>query len=74
MLSLKNDQNDTMNNINAILNSKDTREGLIDCVKSEVRKLSLIHLDMQELQAFILQLTEDSKKSSGDSENETDKK
>ena len=60
MLSLKSDQNNAMNNINALLNSRDTKEGLIDSLKSEIRSLSLIHLDMQETQAFILQLTQDS--------------
>ena len=57
MLSLKADQNDAINNINALLNGKDTKEGLIDALKSEIRKLSLIHADMQETQAFILQMT-----------------
>ena len=60
MLSLKSDQNNAMNNINSLLNNKDTEVELIKSLKVQVRKLSNIHLDMQETQTFILQLTSES--------------
>jgi len=60
MLSLKNDQNNTMNNINSLLNNKDTEIELIDSIRVQIKKLSGIHLEMQETQTFILQLTTES--------------
>jgi len=57
MLSLKSDQNDAMNNINALLNNKDTEKDLISNIKANIGKLSLIHNAMQETEAFIVQLT-----------------
>ena len=60
MLSLKNDQNNTMNNINSLLNNKDTEVELIDSIRVQIKKLSSIHLEMQETQTFILQLTAES--------------
>lgn len=58
MLSLKNDQNVAMNDINSLLNNKDKEVGIIDKIKAKVRELSLVHSDMQETQAFILQITQ----------------
>ena len=58
MLSLKSDQNKTMNDINSLLNNRDKEVGLVDSLKDKIRSLSLIHSDMQETQAFILQLTQ----------------
>lgn len=59
MLSLKDDQNNAMNNINALLNKKDTEEGLIESLKVQINSLSSIHSTMQETQAFIIQLTKE---------------
>ena len=56
LLSLKSEQNNAMNNINALLNSIDTKEGLIDALKEEISCLSHIHMCMQEAQSFIVQL------------------
>ena len=75
MLSLKSDQNKSMNDINSLLNNRDKEVGLVDRLKGEIRELSLIHSDMQEIQAFILQITqgafseanEDTKKEDDDS-------
>lgn len=57
-MSLKSDQNDAMNNINALLNGRETKEGLIDALKSEIGRLAGIHASMQETQAFVLQATQ----------------
>ncbi len=59
MLSLKDDQNNTMNNINSLLNKKDTKEELIDSLKVQIKELAKIHSGMQETQTFILQLTQE---------------
>lgn len=59
LMSLKSDQNDAMNNINALLNGRDTKEGLIDALKVEIGRLASVHASMQETQAFILQMTQD---------------
>lgn len=59
MLSLKDDQNNTMNNINSLLNKKDTKEELIDSLKVQIKELAKIHSSMQETQTFILQLTQE---------------
>ena len=58
-MSLKSDQNDAMNNINALLNSRNTKEGLIGSLKKEISSLANIHASMQETQAFILQMTQE---------------
>ena len=60
MLSLKSDQIVAMNDINALLNNKDREVGIINKIKERVRELSLIHSDMQETEAFILQVTQSS--------------
>ena len=71
LLSLKNDQNDAMNNINAILNTRDTREGLVDSLKSEINRLANVHASMQETQSFIIQMSQETlKKESGENNNE----
>ena len=57
MLSLKDDQNNVMNNINASLNNRDTEKDLISNIKASIGKLSLIHNAMQETESFIVQLT-----------------
>ena len=75
MLSLKSDQNKSMNDINSLLNNRDREVGLVDNLKSKIRELSLIHSDMQETQAFISQMmqgmisddSEDTKKEDDDS-------
>ena len=59
MLSLKDDQNNAMNNINSLLNKKDTKEELIDSLKVQIKELAKIHSSMQETQTFILQLTQE---------------
>lgn len=59
MLSLKDDQNNAMNNINSLLNKKDTKEELISSLKLQINKLATIHSSMQETQTFILQLTQE---------------
>ena len=58
MLSLKSDQNRAMNDINSLLNNKDKEIGLVDNLKAKIRELSLVHSDMQETQAFMLQITQ----------------
>jgi len=68
MMSLKSDQNDLMNDINAILNDRDKQIGLIDKIKGKVSDLADIHASMQETQAFIVQLTSNELKDEGDSE------
>jgi hypothetical protein len=60
MLSLKSDQNSAMNDINSLLNNRDKEVGLVDNIKERVRELSLIHSDMEETQAFIIQITQNS--------------
>jgi len=76
MLSLKDDQNNTMNDINALLANRDKEQSLIGHLKQKVRNLSNIHKDMEEVQSFILQMTkgelesvqaEDDEKKSSDS-------
>ncbi len=64
MLSLKGDQNDVMNNINSLLNNKDKEVNLINNIKSNIRKLAFIHIEMEETQSFILQLTQNEIKKS----------
>jgi len=66
LLSLRNDQNDAMNNINALLNNN-TKEGLIGRLKDEIGRLALIHASMQETQSFIVHLSKETL------ENEIDK-
>lgn len=55
MLSLNDDQNNVMNDINALLNNGSKEVGLIDKLKKSIRKLSQIHSDMEEVQFFIVQ-------------------
>jgi hypothetical protein len=74
MLSYKDDQNTAMNNINALLNKKDTKEDLIDSLKTRIDELSQIHASMQETQTFILQLTQDMIESSEDNSQEKEEK
>jgi hypothetical protein len=57
LLSLKDDQNDTMNDIQALINNRNHEVGLIDSIKNRVRKLSEIHADMQEVESFLAQVT-----------------
>jgi len=57
MLSLKSDQNNAMNNINALLNKKDTKEGLIESLKAQIYELSKVHATMQETESFMVQIT-----------------
>lgn len=73
MLSLKNDQNNAMNNINALLNKKDTEEGLIESLKVQIKLLSSTHSSMEETQAFIIQLTKDSLDSLNQSDEQQEK-
>ena len=57
MLSLKDDQNNSMNDINSLLNNASKEIGVIGKIKEGARELSLIHSDMEEIQSFILQLS-----------------
>ena len=57
MLSLKNDQNNAMNNINALLNKRDTEEELIESLKAQIYELSKVHATMQETESFMVQIT-----------------
>lgn len=59
LISLKDDQNDVMNDIHALINNRNIEQGLISSIKNKVRRLSEIHADMQELEYFILQLTQE---------------
>ena len=69
MLSFKSDQNEAMNNINALLNTRDTEKDLISNIKDGIGRLSIIHNAMQETEAFILQLTANNVKPTNDKEN-----
>lgn len=56
MLSLKNEQNQIMNDINALLNNRDTKEGLLLILNEKIGSLSTVHAKMQETESFIVQL------------------
>lgn len=74
MLSLKNDQNNAMNNINALLNKKDTEEGLIESLKAQIYNLSKVHAAMQETESFIIQMTSNLLDGESKDSDETEKK
>lgn len=74
MLSLKNDQNNAMNNINALLNKKDTEEGLIESLKSQIYNLSSVHAAMKETESFMIQITTSLLGDESDGSSETEKK
>lgn len=57
ILSLNDDQNDVMNDINALLNNSSKETELIGKLKKKVRKLSQVHSDMEEVHSFISQLS-----------------
>jgi hypothetical protein len=73
MLSLKDDQNNAMNNINALLNKKDTEEELIGSLKAQINSLSSIHSTMEETQSFIIQLTKETLGDLGQSDEQQEK-
>jgi len=56
MLSLNDDQNNVMNDINALLNNSSKETELIGKLKKNIRKLSQVHSDMEEVRSFIVQL------------------
>lgn len=58
MLSLKDDQNNYMNNINSLLSNRDKEINLIPRIKTYIGELSGIHSKMHETESFILQLTQ----------------
>ena len=62
MFSLKDEQNNAMNNINAALNNRDTQKDVIQHLRWAIKDLASIHAQMQETEAFILQLSENSNK------------
>jgi hypothetical protein len=57
MLSLRGDQGIIMDNINALLANNDKEQDVIPRIKDLLRELSIVHAEMQECEAFILQLT-----------------
>jgi len=71
MLSLKNEQSDSMHNINVLLRNSNLETDLFKKIKDELGILSSIHSKMQECESFIIQLTKDSIQE-GVLKNETD--
>jgi len=57
MLSLKDDQHNAMNNINAMLSNADKESNLIYNIKTYIGELANIHDRMRETESFIVQLT-----------------
>ena len=57
MFHLKDEQNQVMNDINALLNKRNVQENLINILNDRIGSLAHVHAKMQETEAFILQLT-----------------
>lgn len=64
MMSLKADQSNAMNNVNALLNNRGAEIDLIEKIKTELGTLSFIQAKMQECEGFMLQLAQSTVKSS----------
>lgn len=56
MHSLKNEQNQAMNDINALLNKRDVQENLLTILNEKIGLLAHVHAKMQETESFIVQL------------------
>lgn len=58
LLSLREEQGIIMDNINALLANNDKEQDVIPRIKALLGDISIVHLKMQECEAFILQLTQ----------------
>ncbi|MEK6830218.1 MAG: hypothetical protein AABY15_08945 [Nanoarchaeota archaeon] len=58
MLSLKVEQGNIMQNINALLNNRETEFNLIEKIKIELGSLSSVNSKMQECEGFMLQIAQ----------------
>lgn len=58
MLSYKDDQNQVMNDINSLLNSREVEVDVINKIKRKISQLSAIYGDMKETENFIIQVSD----------------
>lgn len=58
MLSLRGDQSVIMDNINTLLDNRDKELNVVPRIKEMIKELALTHIEMQECESFILQLTQ----------------